>query len=120
MADPAPTARPARRPVYEHGAETDRDPDHLERTVRPAEIHEWLGACAQHRDAHRPGRGVPRVPVFSEWERTQFLPSVAAQAEKHAAQGRAKLLTGRQLVVLKAMFDKLAAATAQALEKDHG
>lgn len=130
MSDPPEAAKPARRPMYEHGAETDRDPDHLERRTTPAEIHEWVATLTACRDVRRAIvakgiRGVtrtPTTPVFSEWEREKFLPSITTQVERHTAEGRARLLTGRQLVVLKDMLNRLAAATATMLEGDkaHG
>lgn len=95
------------------GGNNDRDPKWLEENTSLDEIELWLSMLLEHQDGKTPsGR-----PMFTEWEK-KYLKSVNEQYDrKHEAGYHDAPLSGKQLIYLKIMVDKILEQTIEQLDK---
>lgn len=110
--------------IFQPGTGDDTDPDHLERTSGREDIGGWLHDVEANIDAKRRtdrARSGQSLALFSQWERTT-LKSFRDQYDKHcgevdsgSAPPESLFLTGKQLVVLRNMVNKIAHDTAKGL-----
>lgn len=96
-----------------YGKGDDKDPEWLEEHVTIDEIEMWLTSLMSNTKARVQGGRY----LFSDWEQ-KFVESVNTQYDrKHAAGFHERPLTGKQLVYLKIMLDKLMDNTIEQLNK---
>ena len=79
----------------------DYDSDELYEDTDVASIAKWLEACEDAAEValHRGGTS------FSEWERG-FIESIREQYDRRILQESSKPLSGKQLVILRRLYDK--------------
>lgn len=83
-------------------ADSDYDAEDLYETTSLADLIQWLEDCETNAEVPVSRGGT----AFSEWER-EFLASIREQFDLRVERGSRKPLTGKQLVVLKRMWDKI-------------
>lgn len=117
MGDPLGIGRKIKRALVHSG----RDPEQLYRDTVREEIVELVAELHRSSDVYidslSPQPTHPKYDqLFSNWDR-RFMHMMTAQLERNAG---AKPLTGKQLVMLFALCDRLAKVTAKLLVNDNG
>lgn len=80
----------------------DLDADTLYEETSVEQMGRWIEDCEENAEVplHRGGTS------FTEWER-DFLNSIREQYDARVAENRKKPLSGKQLVVLKRIWDRI-------------
>lgn len=113
-----------REKLFQVGAENERDPNWLQAHTSIEEIEMWLCDIKPHLHAEGPKSRMTKsgrvwgskAPIFSEYER-EFFVSIDKQYDDRIARGFDQFpLSGKQLVILRSMWVKLANSNARLVE----